>query len=142
MVIFFPALLIGLFVFRSLFEDFFRALFHMVLRIFYRISIEGIENLPSKGGVLIVSNHLSYADPVFIGAAFSRKVRYLAYSGLAGFRAMRFVFRLTDTITISPDRSLDSMKNCIRKLSNGSPICVFAEEVFLELVRFFHLKGE
>lgn len=140
LVIFFPALLIGLFVFRSLFEDFFRALFHMVLRIFYRISIEGIENLPSKGGVLIVSNHLSYADPVFIGAAFSRKVRYLAYSGLAGFRTMRFVFRLTDTITISPDRSLDSMKNCIRKLSNGSPICVFAEGGISRIGTIFPFK--
>ena len=78
----------------------------------------------------------------FIGAAFSRKVRYLAYSGLAGFRAMRFVFRLTDTITISPDRSLDSMKNCIRKLSNGTPICVFAEGGISRIGTIFPFKGE
>lgn len=127
LVIFVPALLIGLSIFKNLLEDFFRAWFHMVLRIFYRIQIDGMKNLPSSGGVLIVSNHLSYGDPVFIGAAFSRKVRYLAYSGLANSSLMRLVFRLTETVTVSPEKSLDSIRTSVRKLKEGLPLCVFAE---------------
>ena len=32
-----------------------------------------MRNFPERDGALIVSNHLSYADPVFIGAAFPEK---------------------------------------------------------------------
>ena len=127
LVILIPALVIGLFTLFSLLEDFFRAWFHMLLRIFYRFSILGMENFPKKGGCLLVSNHLSYADPVFIGAAFPRKVRYLAYSGLAESFLLRFIFRLTDTLTVSTDKSLSSIRESVKRLKGGLPLCVFAE---------------
>ena len=127
LVILIPALVIGLFTLFSLLEDFFRAWFHMLLRIFYRFSIFGMENFPKKGGCLLVSNHLSYADPVFIGASFPRKVRYLAYSGLAESFLLRFVFRLTDTLTVSTDKSLSSIRESVKRLKGGLPLCVFAE---------------
>ena len=126
LVIMAPALVIGILTVSKLLEDFCRAWFHLLLKIFYRIRIVGMEQFP-QGGCLIVSNHLSYADPVFIGAAFPRKVRYLAYSGLASSRIMRFVFRLTETLTVSPEKSLDSIKKSVRKLKAGVPLCVFAE---------------
>ena len=127
LVILIPALVIGVFTLFSLLEDFFRAWFHMLLRIFYRFSIFGMENFPKKGGCLLVSNHLSYADPVFIGAAFPRKVRYLAYSGLAESFLLRFIFRLTDTLTVSTDKSLSSIRESVKRLKGGLPLCVFAE---------------
>ena len=127
LIILFASSIIGFFTLRSLLEDFFRALFHVFLRIFYRIKIFGMENFPMSGGCLLVSNHLSYADPVFIGAAFPRKIRYLAYTGLAKSRIMRLVFKLTETLTVSQERSLASIKKSVRKLNSGVPLCVFAE---------------
>ena len=127
LVIMLPAVIIGLLTVASLLEDFFRAWFHMLLRIFYRFSVFGMENFPKEGGCLLVSNHLSYADPVFIGAAFPRKVRYLAYSGLANSFLLRFVFRLTQTLTVSPEKSLRSIRESVRRLKGGLPLCVFAE---------------
>ena len=135
-----PACLIAVLTFKFLMEDFFRALFHMGLRIFYRIKIVGMENFPLKGGVLLVSNHLSYADPVFIGAAFPRKIRYLAYSGLANSRIMRKVFELTKTVTVSPDRSLESIKTSVNRLKKGTPLCVFAEGGISRLGAIFSFK--
>ena len=122
-----PSCLIAVFTLNILLEDFFRALFHIGLRIFYRIQIVGMENFPAKGGVLLVSNHLSYADPVFIGAAFPRKIRYLAWAGLANSRILRQVFRLTHTAVISPERSLETMKMSVNRLKEGVPLCVFSE---------------
>ena len=127
LVIMLPAVIIGMLTVGSLLEDFFRAWFHMLLRIFYRFSVFGMENFPKEGGCLLVSNHLSYADPVFIGAAFPRKVRYLAYSGLANSFLLRFVFRLTKTLTVSPEKSLRSIRESVRRLKGGLPLCVFAE---------------
>lgn len=127
LVIFFPALLIGITTCKFLLEDFFRALLHILLKIFYRIKIKGMENFPADGGCLIISNHLSYADPVFIGAAFPRKVRYLAYSGLADSRIMKLVFRLSKTLTVSPEKSLESIRASVKSIKRGTPLCVFAE---------------
>ncbi len=127
LVIMLPAVIIGLLTVASLLEDFFRAWFHMLLRIFYRFYVFGMENFPKEGGCLLVSNHLSYADPVFIGAVFPRKVRYLAYSGLANSFLLRFVFRLTKTLTVSPEKSLRSIRESVRRLKGGLPLCVFAE---------------
>jgi acyl-[acyl-carrier-protein]-phospholipid O-acyltransferase/long-chain-fatty-acid--[acyl-carrier-protein] ligase len=109
------------------FEDFLRACFHLALRVFYRIRVEGIENFPEQGGVLVVSNHLSYADPVFIGAAFPRKVRYLAHEELGSSRVLRFIFRLTRTLTLSSNHSLSALRRSIKRVASGTPLCLFAE---------------
>ncbi len=122
-----PASLIAMICMRYLFEDFIRACFHLLLKIMYRIKLVGMENFPERNGVLLVSNHLSYADPVFIGAAFSRKVRFLAYSGLAQSKMIRMIFCLTETEIVSPKKSLESIKKCVKKLKDGTPLCVFAE---------------
>ena len=109
------------------FEDFLRACFHLVLRIFYRVRVEGMDNFPERGGALIVCNHLSYADPVFIGAAFPRKVRYLAHEELGSSKILRGIFRLTRTLTLSPDHSLYALRRSIKRVASGTPLCLFAE---------------
>lgn len=40
-----------------------------IFRLFYRIKIEGKENIPRKGPLIIMSNHLSYFDAFIIGLA-------------------------------------------------------------------------
>ena len=65
-----------------LFEDVLRSLFSHDSENLLSNRVQGCD-FPEQGGVLIVSNHLSYADPVFIGAAFPRKVRYLAHKDLS-----------------------------------------------------------
>ena len=127
LILLFPLGLMAVLVGTFLFEDLLRSFFHMILRIFYRIEIRGMQNFPECGGALIVSNHLSYADPVFIGAAFPRKVRYLAHKELSKSRLMKAVFRLTDTLTVSSSGPLASVKQSIKRLGEGTPLCLFAE---------------
>ena len=127
LILIFPLGLVAGFTCFFLLEDFFRSIFHIFLRIFYRIQVLGLENFPHRGGVLIVSNHLSYADPVFIGAAYPRKVRYLAHQDLTGSRFLRWIFRLTHTVTVSSVHSLTALKRSIKSLKSGTPLCLFAE---------------
>jgi len=127
LILLFPLGFLALMVSIVLFEDLLRSLFHMFLRIFYRIEIRGMRNFPERGGALIVSNHLSYADPVFIGAAFPRKVRYLAHNELSSSRLLKAVFRLTETLTVSSTSSLVSVKQSVKRLVAGTPLCLFAE---------------
>ncbi len=50
-----------------------KLLFTLVLRVYGRLSVTGIENLPVKGPYIIAPNHLSFADAPFIGAAISQE---------------------------------------------------------------------
>jgi 1-acyl-sn-glycerol-3-phosphate acyltransferase len=50
----------------------------LLARPYWRVGMTGsVEMIPSKGSLLLVSNHASFLDPWFIGFAFPRPVRYL-----------------------------------------------------------------
>ena len=58
-----------------------RAMFYALFRSFNRLEISGREHVPPQGGVLIIANHTSYADPPLVGAAFPRPVHFMAKAG-------------------------------------------------------------
>jgi 1-acyl-sn-glycerol-3-phosphate acyltransferase len=47
-------------------------------KVVWRPTIEGLENIPRRGGLLIASNHLSFVDSVVIPIVAPRKVVFLA----------------------------------------------------------------
>ena len=46
----------------------------------FRPSITGVENLPREGAAIIVCNHLSFVDSIFLPLAIPRKMTFLAKS--------------------------------------------------------------
>src|SRR4030081_3170239 len=48
------------------------------LRFFYRIRVEGAENLPRTGPVILASNHLSFCDSIFLPLVLQRRVTFVA----------------------------------------------------------------
>jgi 1-acyl-sn-glycerol-3-phosphate acyltransferase len=77
------------------------------LRLWSRPRVEGLENLPA-GGVLIVGNHLSFSDSFVLGTVLPRKLTFLAKSsyfdgpGIRGWFTARF-FRALGQVPV--DRS-------------------------------------
>ncbi|KMK76458.1 lysophospholipid acyltransferase family protein [Alkalihalobacillus pseudalcaliphilus] len=49
-----------------------------VLSTFYKVKIEGEENIPKEGSVLLCSNHISNFDPPLLGAYIKRPIHYMA----------------------------------------------------------------
>ncbi len=49
-------------------------------KLVWRPSVSGLENIPATGGVILASNHLSFADSVVIPVIVPRKVVFLAKS--------------------------------------------------------------
>lgn len=62
-----------------------------LLRLGWRPTVEGLENLPPDGGAILAGNHLSVADELFLGAvvprhvAFWAKAEYWTGSGVRGW---------------------------------------------------------
>jgi 1-acyl-sn-glycerol-3-phosphate acyltransferase len=60
-----------------------------LLRLVFRPETEGIENVPTDGPAILASNHLSYADWLFMPLTLSRKVTFVAkaeYFTTPGFK--------------------------------------------------------
>lgn len=46
----------------------------VVVKAMYRVEYIGLENVPKEGGYVVASNHVSFFDPVIIGASGMRRV--------------------------------------------------------------------
>jgi len=49
-----------------------------LLRVVFRPRAEGLDNVPAQGAAILASNHLSYADWLFMPLVLSRRVSYVA----------------------------------------------------------------
>ena len=49
-----------------------------IIRVCFRVKIEGREHLPSRGPVILASNHRSFLDSIFIPAILWRRVTFVA----------------------------------------------------------------
>ncbi|MCX4745365.1 1-acyl-sn-glycerol-3-phosphate acyltransferase [Kitasatospora sp. NBC_01287] len=76
-----------------------------IAKALYRPTIEGLENVPRKGGVILASNHLSFIDSVVIPLTAPRPISFLAkadYFTGTGFkgRLSRSFFQAIDAVPV------------------------------------------
>ena len=76
-----------------------------ILHAFFRIRYVGAENLPKEGGALIVANHTSYADPVLVGGATNRFIRFLMFKPYFDIPYLRPFFQTLRAIPAVADQS-------------------------------------
>ena len=55
-----------------------KAVLTPLLRFFYRVRVEGAENVPRSGPVILASNHLSFSDSIFLPLVLRRRVTFVA----------------------------------------------------------------
>jgi 1-acyl-sn-glycerol-3-phosphate acyltransferase len=48
--------------------------------VFWRLEHQGVENIPSNGGLIIAANHQSYGDPFWLSVPVKRPIRFLAWN--------------------------------------------------------------
>lgn len=53
-------------------------LLRLLFRLFARVTVEGKENIPTSGPVLVVSNHTNNLDPPVIAVSMPRQIIYMA----------------------------------------------------------------
>jgi 1-acyl-sn-glycerol-3-phosphate acyltransferase len=49
-----------------------------LLRFFYRIRVEGLENVPERGPAILASNHVSFCDSIFLPLVLRRRITFVA----------------------------------------------------------------
>jgi len=71
-----------------------------VLRFFYKVRVEGLENVPADGPVIIASNHVSFSDSVFLPLVLRRRVTFVAKAEYFDDPKTAWIFRALGQIPI------------------------------------------
>jgi acyl-[acyl-carrier-protein]-phospholipid O-acyltransferase/long-chain-fatty-acid--[acyl-carrier-protein] ligase len=93
----------------------------------YKISVLGLENLPSQGGVLLLGNHVSFLDWAIVGIASPRKVRFVMHRDYYNRWYLKWFFNLVGCIPISPVSSEKALSTVTKSLNSGQVVCLFPE---------------
>ncbi len=98
-----------------------------LLKLLFRFRVEGLDRYPS-GPALIVANHLSALDPLFMAAAAPERVMMV---GAAEFLRMPFIGWVMRTYGCIPIRrgeaDLSAIKESVRALQDGRKVVIFPE---------------
>ncbi|MCE7008484.1 1-acyl-sn-glycerol-3-phosphate acyltransferase [Kibdelosporangium philippinense] len=73
-----------------------RAVCAIIAKVLFRPRVEGLENIPAKGAVILASNHLSVFDSILIPLVVTRQVNFLAkeeyFLGRSPYKRVRAAF--------------------------------------------------
>jgi len=105
-----------------------RAILLTLCRIFLRMSVEGLENVPKSGALIVVGNHLHNADPLLISIAIPRPVHYMAKKELFTVPVIGRIIRLGGAFPVdrgTADRS--AIRTADLTLKQGIAVGMFPE---------------
>lgn len=106
-----------------------------LLKIFFKIDLQGMENVPPDGAAILASNHLSVSDSVFLPAVLERPVIFLAKDeyfngkGLKG-RFTAWFFRNINQLPMDRSggaKSAQSLASANRALAEGKILGIYPE---------------
>ena len=112
---------------RLLPRDFLRLTARGVIRSVYQMRMKGVEKIPEAGGVLLVSNHMGYADAFLISAACPRPVRFLMFSDFFEKPLVGSFARFFGAVPISRTRAKEAIRQAAEALEAGDVVCIFPE---------------
>src|SRR5439155_15450655 len=114
---------------RSLPWRYLQILARVLTTLLFDLKVYGRRNVPDAGGVLIVSNHQSYLDPVLLAVRLDRPLNYIAKSELFENRIGGWFLR--SVLNSFPVRQghgdVGAVKETIRRLQEGHVLNIYPE---------------
>jgi len=119
---------------------FVRMIFRPLLTVLYRKRVVGLENFPRSGGVVVLSNHVSWIDGILILWMLPRNVRFVVDGANFGGGALQWIAGAFDTILMlaNPKSIGRALKTAREALHAGEVVGIFPEGT---LSRTGHVLG-
>lgn len=112
---------------RSLLPFILEVIIGAIARILYRVRSSGTDHFPATGGVLLITNHISYVDAVVTQLACPRPIRFVGYKGLQANPLFEWGFRISGIIPVTADGPLAGIRAATAALQRGDVVCLCPE---------------
>lgn len=100
----------------------------LVMRLFADWKVNGVENVPPMGPLIIIANHQSNFDPPLLSASLPRRVYFLAKSSLFIGWGVSWFLRSYGAHPVERDGGdIGAYRWIMRQLREGKPVVIFPE---------------
>ena len=93
----------------------------------YKLEVNGIKNIPSNGGVLLLGNHVSWIDWAIVLMSSPREVKFVMDRTIYAKWYINWLLKLFKAIPISNASSRTSMNTIAKELDDGNVVVLFPE---------------
>ncbi len=108
-------------------HSFVRFLVSLLFKHRYRIDVLHFDNLPARGGVLLLGNHISWIDWALVQIACPRPVRFVMQREIYNRWYLKPLLSRLGMIPISSGNSKEALGRVNELLRNGEVVCLFPE---------------
>lgn len=101
----------------------------LLFRSFVRVEVSGLEQVPRRGPLLVVGNHLSYLEPPLLTSVLPRRITYLALHELFTIPWLSPIVRLMGALPVKRGgaRDLDAIRAALHLLQEQQAVGIFPE---------------
>jgi 1-acyl-sn-glycerol-3-phosphate acyltransferase len=98
----------------------FKALLGPVLRLLFKVRVEGIEHVPASGPVILASNHHSFSDSIFLPMVLKRRVTFVAKAEYFEQKKTAWFFKMMGQIPVkrgggpASERALEAAREVLQ----------------------------
>ena len=95
---------------------------------FYRVRVEGMDNFPDTGAIVLCANHTFVKDLIFIGSIAPRKIHWMAKAELFRIPVFGALIKTLGAFPVNRGaHDRESIKTVYKVLRSGMPLGIFPE---------------
>ena len=121
------ALFLMFFSAKNLFKPFVRYLVKLIFGLRYKLTVEGLKNIPTNKGVLLLGNHVSFIDGIVLQMAYFKQLRFV----IDRFYYEKWYFKpildFIGAIPLSTKGSKHALSLVTEALNRGEIVVIFPE---------------
>ena len=113
----------------------------VLVKLIYRVKINGIENLKDDQPFIISANHIHIFDPVILATLTKRQIFFLSKKELFEKKLFAKFFGTVGVIPIDRDNTdIKAIKSCFRVIRAGNILGIFPEGTRVKTVDINNMK--
>ena len=108
--------------------DVLRPVANFLIKTKYKVTYEGLDNLPEGGGYIIAANHITALDPVIIAVGMGKPLHFMAKNELFQNKLMGWFFTQINAFPVDRSRfDEDAINYAVNIVKEGSILGIFPE---------------
>ncbi|MBR5242004.1 MAG: (d)CMP kinase [Clostridia bacterium] len=99
-----------------------------MIRFFQRVTVTGVENIPTEGGYVLCSNHIAVRDVILLGASSPRQLKFIGKKELFSIPILGSILKWLGAIRLDRGGAdVGALKAAVSQVERGSIVAIFPQ---------------